>query len=137
MLTKYVQALVVIVAVTSLCSCVSTARLAPEYGQQFYLAQDVNKYSTTSYTGAFSVWFTGPQRVETIAPATTPVTGGTLLKKGCPVRVMQILHVSGVDASSTEAKLQIADSESQSTFVVYAKWPWAKSLLTTDLTISP
>ena len=137
MFTKYAQTLVVIVIVASLCSCVSAARLAPEYGQQYYLAQDVNMYSATSYTGVFSVWFTGPERVETIAPATIPVTGGTLLKKGCPVRVMQILHVSGVDASSTEAKLQIADSESKSTFVVFVKWPWGKSLLTTDLPISP
>jgi hypothetical protein len=137
MFRKYAQTLVVIVVVTSLCACVSTARLAPEYGQQFYLAQDVTKYSATSYTGGFSAWFTGPQRVETIAPATLPVTGGTLLKKGCPVRVMQILHVSGVDASSTEAKLHIADRESKATFVVYVKWPWAKSLLTTDVSSSP
>ncbi|MEQ1912380.1 MAG: hypothetical protein ABMA15_26395, partial [Vicinamibacterales bacterium] len=123
--------------VTSLGSCVSTARLAPEYDQQYYLAEDVKKYSATSYTGLFSVWFTGPQRVETIASATIPDTGGTLLKKGCPVRIMQINHVTGIDASSTEAKLQISDSTSKSTFVVYVKWPGVRSLLTTDAPMSP
>ena len=132
MFTKYAQTLVVIVVAASLCSCISTARLAPEYGQQYYLAQDVNKYSGTSFTGMYSVWFTGPQRVDTIAPATVPVTGGTLLKKGCPVRVIQIFDVSGVDASSTSAKLEVSDSESKSTFVVYVRWPSGKSMLTTD-----
>ena len=134
---RYAHTLMVVVIVTSLCSCVSTARRAPEYDQQYYLAQDVTRYSATSYTGLFSVWFTGPQRVETIASATIPMTGGTLLKKGCPVRIMQIIHVSGVDASSTEARLHITDSESRSTFVVYVKWPGARSLLTTDAPISP
>jgi hypothetical protein len=137
MFMKNAQALVVIVIVTSLCSCVSTTRRAPEYGQQYYLAQDVNKYSSWSFTGWYSAWFTGPEKVDTIAEATIPVRDGSLLKKGCPVKVMQIFHVSGVDASSTSAKLQITDNESKSTFVVYVRWPGAKSLLTTDLPTSP
>lgn len=129
----YARTLIVVVIVTSLGSCVSTARRAPEYDQQYYLAEDVKKYSSTSYTGVFSAWFTGPEPVETIASATIPETGGTLLEKGCPVRIMQIIHVSGIDASSTEARLQITDSQSGSTVVVYVKWPAAKSLLTTDV----
>jgi hypothetical protein len=125
------------VIVTSLASCVSTARRAPEYDQQFYLAEDVNLYSSTSYTGLLSAWFTGPESVGTIASASIPVSGGTLVKKGCPVRVTQIIHVSGVDASSTEARLQIDDSESGSTFVAYVKWPGARALLTTDVPVAP
>lgn len=122
---------------TSVGACVSTARRAPEYAQQYYLAEDVNKYWSTSFTGLWSAWFTGPQRVDTIASATIPVKGGSLLKKGCPVRITEIFHVSGVDASSTHAKLQVVDSESKATYVVYVKWPGAKSLLTTVRPISP
>jgi hypothetical protein len=122
----------VIAIAASMSSCVRTNRSAPEYNQQYYLVEDVNKYSTHMFTGSYSVWFGGPEKVETIASATIPVAGATLLKKGCPVRILKLFKISAVDASYSDAKLQIDDRESKSTYIVYVKWPSGKSFLTAD-----
>ena len=54
-----------------------------------------------------------------------------MLKKGCPVRVLKLFQIEAIDASYSDAKLQIVDSASKATHVVYVKWPSAKALLTT------
>jgi len=116
----------------SMLSCVHTSTHAPEYDQQYYLSEDVNNYSASMFTGFYSTWFSGPEKVETICSAKIPVAGATLLKKGCPVRILKLFKVDAIDASYSDAKLHIVDTESKSTHIVYIKWPGSKTLLTTE-----
>jgi hypothetical protein len=113
----------------SLTACVSTERFASEYGQHYVLAEDVHLYKGASFTGFSSAWFTGPESVETICSAKRPVRGATTIKKGSPVKVLKIIRVAGIDASSCEAKLEVFDRETHVTHVVYIRWPGSKSLL--------
>jgi hypothetical protein len=129
---KYAPAVTAVAVAASMMSCVRTSEFASEYSQQYYLREDVNQYSTHAFTGFYSVWFTGPEKVETICSATIPVAGATVLKKGCRVRVLKLFKISAVDASYSDAKLQIVDTASQSTHIVYVTWPASKSLLTTE-----
>lgn len=115
----------------ALAACVSTERFAAEYRQQYFLAEDVHLYTGTAFTGFSSAWFTGPQSVETICSARRPVKGASVIKRGSPVRVLKIIHVAGIDASSCEAKLQVRDRETAATHVVFIRWPGSKGLLTT------
>ena len=129
---KYARTLIGLAAVTAMIGCTSTRWNAAEYKQQYYLAEDVNLYSCSTFTGFYSVWFSGPQRVETICSSTIPVAGATSLKKGCPTRILKLFTIAAIDASYSDAKLQIVNTDSKSTHIVYVKWPGAKSLLTTE-----
>ena len=128
--TRTLRTVVGAVVAAALTACTSTERFAAEYKQAYYLAEDVNLYTSTSFTGPYSVWISGPQKVETICSATIPVPGSTVLKKGCPVTVLKLFTINAVDASYSEAKLRIADTASTNTHLVYVKWPGSKSLLT-------
>lgn len=121
------------VVVASLTACVSTDRFAAEYHQPYLLAEDVHLYKSASFTGVHSAWFTGPVSVETICSSRrpAPASGSTIIKKGSPVRVLKIIHVSSMSASSHEAKLELLDRETHVTHEVYIRWPGSKSLLTT------
>lgn len=112
-----------------LIACTHTARFAPEYKKQYHLAEDVHLYSCSTFTGFYSVWFSGPQQVETICSSSIPVAGAAVLKKGCPVRVLKLYTVAAVDASYSDAQLQIVDTDSKAAHTVYVKWPSAKALL--------
>ena len=116
---------------TAMSACTSTTRDAAEYKQHYRLAEDVNLYSCSTFTGFYSVWFSGPQKVETICSSTIPVAGATSLKKGCPVRVVKLFKVATLDASYSDAKLEVVDTDSKSKHIVYVKWPSARSLLVT------
>lgn len=129
---KYACTLTSVVIATAMISCISTERHAAEYRQKYYLAEDVNLYKTSTFTGFYSVWISGPQEVETICSSTIPVARATSLKKGCPVRVLKLFKIYAVDASYSDAKLQVVDTDSMSTHIVYVKWPGSKSLLTTE-----
>ena len=116
----------------SLTACVHTEPFASEYRQHYFLAEDVHLYKGASFTGVSSAWFTGPVSVATICSAKIPVRGATTLKKGSPVRVLKIVHVDAMAASSCEAKLQVLDRKANVPHVVYIRWPGSKSLLTTE-----
>lgn len=124
--------LVTLVFTAALTACVSTERFVSEYKQPYYLAEDVHLYRGYTFTGFSSAWFTGPENVETICSAKIPAKGATTIKKGSPVKVLKIVHVSSMSASSCEAKLQLLDRETHVTHVVYIKWPGSKFLLTTE-----
>ncbi len=128
-----IRLLATLVFVASLTACVSTDRFAAEYRQPYFLAEDVHLYKSASFTGFHSAWFTGPENVETICSARrpAPASGSTTIKKGSPVRVCKIIHVSSMSASSHEAKLELLDRKTNVTHVVYIRWPGSKSLLTT------
>lgn len=128
---KAARLLAVFVLACSLAACVSTERFASEYSQRYFLAEDAHLYKGASFTGVSSAWISGPESVATICSAKIPVRGAATLKKGSPVRVLKIIRVSGIDASSCEAKLQVLDCEANVTHVVYIRWPGSKSLLTT------
>ena len=130
--TACLRALMGIAAAAALAACTSTSRFAAEYKQQYRLAEDVHLYSCSTFTGLYSVWFGGPQKAETICSSAIPVAGATTLKKGCPVRVLKLFRIAAIDASYSDAKLQIEDPDSGTTHVVYVKWPGARSLLDTD-----
>ena len=115
----------------ALTACVSAERFAAEYGQRYFLAEDVHHYKGASFTGVSSAWFTGPQSVATICSARIPVSGAAIIRKGSPVRVLKIIQVDSMAASSSEAKLEVLDRETNVTHVVYVRWPGARSLLTT------
>ena len=121
-----------IVLLASPSGCVRSTESAADLEARYFLSQDVNKYSSETFTGFVSAWFTGPEKVEAICSASIPVAGSTVLEKGSPVRILEILEVSGVDAAHSEAKLQIADVRSGASYVVYVRWPESKPLLTTD-----
>jgi hypothetical protein len=125
-------AAVALVLLASPGGCVRSTGSAADLEARYYLSEDVHKYSSESFTGFVSAWLTGPEKVETICPASIPVAGSTVLEKGSPVRILEILEVSGVDASHSEAKLQIADVKSGASYVVYVRWPGSKPLLTTE-----
>ena len=129
---SYARLLAAFVFVASLTTCVSTERFATEYHQPYVLAEDVHLYKSASFTGVHSAWFTGPESVETICSARrpAPASGSTTIKKGSPVKVLKIIHVSSMSASSHEAKLELHDRETHVTHVVYIRWPGSKSLLT-------
>lgn len=131
---NYSRLLAALVFVASLTTCVSTERFASEYSQPYVLVEDVHLYKSASFTGVSSAWFTGPENVETICSARrpAPASGSTTIKKGSPVRVLKIIRVSSMSASSSEAKLQLLDRETNVTHVVYIRWPGSKSLLTTE-----
>jgi hypothetical protein len=123
--------LAILLFLASLTACVHTERFASEYSRQYFLAEDVHLYKSASFTGVSSAWFTGPESVATICSARIPARGATTLKKGSPVRLLKIIHVAGVDASSCEAKLHVLDRETNVSHVVFIRWPGSKSLLTT------
>ncbi len=129
---KYARTLIGMAAAAAVIGCTSTRWNAAEYKQQYFLAEDVNLYYCSTFTGFYSVWFSGPQRVETICSSTIPVADARSLKKGCPARVLKLFTVAAIDASYSDAKLQIVDTDSKATHIVYVKWPGAKSLLTTE-----
>ena len=118
--------------VAALTACTSTERRAAEYRQPFFLAEDVHVYACHTFTGLHSLWFTGPQKVDTVCSATTPVAGARTLKKGCPVRVVRLFKTHAVDSSSSESQWEILDPAAGTTNTVYVKWPGAKALLTTE-----
>lgn len=115
-----------------LAACVNATRFAPEYAQQYYLAEDVHAYRSSSFTGLHSLWLTGPEDVETICSAKIPVAKSTTIRKGSPVRVTKLIQTAAMNSSSSEAKLEIIDRDTKATHVVYVKWPGSKNLLTTD-----
>ena len=110
----------------------NTTRFAPEYGHQYYLAEDVHAYRSYLFTGINSLWLTGPEDVETICSAKIPVANSTTIKKGSPVTIMKLFQTASMNSSSSEAKLEIIDRDSKAAHVVYVKWPGSKGLLTTD-----
>ena len=112
-------------------ACTTTKWFAAEYEKQYYLAEDVNLYSAHIFTGRYSVWISGPQKVETICSSKVPVAGAKLLKKGSPVRVLELFEIEAIDASYSDAKLEIVDTRSGAKHTVYIKWPGSSSLLTT------
>lgn len=126
--------LATLVSITSLTACVSTDRFASEYHQPYFLAEDVHLYKSASFTGVSSAWFTGPENVETICSSRrpAPASGSTTIRKGSPGKVLKIIRVSSMSASSCEAKLELLDRETRVTHVVYIRWPGSKSLLTTE-----
>lgn len=129
---KAARILTALVVACSLVACVSTTWNAAEYKQHYYLAEDVHLYRCHTFTGIYSVWFAGPEEVETICSARIPVAKATTIKKGSPVRILKLFKIAAVDASYSDAKLQIMDRESKVTHVVYVKWPGSKALLTTE-----
>ena len=124
--------LMAVVLAGSLTACVSTTRPDRECNQRYFLREDVHLYGCSTWTGFSSVWFTGPQRTETICSASIPVAEARVLKKGSPIRVLRLIKVSSIHASSSEARLEIVDVESKAIHVVHVKWPGAKALLTTE-----
>src|SRR5688500_4612064 len=110
-----------LVFAASLSACVNTERFASEYSQQYFLAEDVHLYKAASFTGVSSAWFTGPESVETICSARIPARGAATIRKGSPVRVLKIINVAAMAASSCEAKLQVLDRETNVTHVVYIR----------------
>ena len=74
----------------------------------------------------------GPENVETICSAKIPVAKATTIKKGSPVRILKLFEIAAIDASYSDAKLQIVDKESKAVHIVYVKWPGSKALLTTE-----
>ena len=123
------RTLMAVAVAAAMAACTSTTRFAAEYKQPYRLAEDVHLYSCSVFTGLYSVWFGGPERVETICSSTIPVAGATTLKKGCPVRILKLFRVAAIDASYSDAKLQIVDLDSGTTHIAYVKWPGARSLL--------
>lgn len=121
-----------IVLVSSLSACMNTTRLASEYAQQYYLAEDVHLYRSYAFTGLHSLWFTGPEDVDTICSARIPVAKSTTIKKGSRVRILKLFQTAAIDSSSSEAKLEVIDRNSEATHLVYVKWPGSKGLLTTQ-----
>ena len=124
--------LMAVVLVGPLTACVSTTRPDRECDQRYVLREDVHLYGCSTWTGSSSVWFTGPQRTETICSAKIPVAGARVLKRGSPVRVLKLINVSAMNTSSREAQLEIVDVGSKAAHVVHVKWPWAKALLATE-----
>ena len=116
----------------SLSACMNTTRFASEYGQQYYLAEDVHAYRSSSFTGLNSLWLTGPEDVETICSAQIPVAKSTTIRKGSSVRIVKLFQTAAMNSSSSEAKLEIIDRDSKATHVVYVKWPGSKRLITTE-----
>ena len=110
----------------------STTWTAPEYKQRYVLAEDVHLYRCPTFTGIHSAWFTGPQDAETICSARIPVAKATTIRKGSPVRILKLFKVAAIDASYSDAKLQIVDRDSKAVHIVYVKWPGSKALLTTE-----
>lgn len=129
---RHAKTLTGIAVAMALIACTSTTRFAPEYKQPFHLAEDVNLYTCTTFTGFYSIWFSGPQKVNTICSSTIPVTGSTLLKKGCPVKVLKLFKIAAIDASYSDAKLEIVEPDSMKSYIVYVKWPGARSLLAAE-----
>ena len=129
---KQARILMVAAACAAVFACTSTTRRATEYRNRYHLAEDVNLYHCSAFTGLKSLWFTGPQNVETICSARIPVEGATSLRSGCPVRVLKLFKVNTLDASYSDAKLEVIDTDSMTTHIVYVKWPGAKSLLTAE-----
>ena len=129
---KQARTLIGVVLATSMVACTSTRRFASEYKQQYYLAEDVNSYSCSIFTGLYSVWISGPERVETLCSAKIPVAGATSLKKGCPVRILKIFKIATPDTSYSDAKLEIVDTDTKAVHIAYIKWPGSKSLLSTE-----
>lgn len=121
-----------VVFASSLSACMSTTRFASEYAQQYYLAEDVHAYRSASFTGFHSLWFTGPEDVETICSAKIPVARSSTIKKGSPVRIVKLFQTASMNSSSSEAKLRIEDRHSKQIHEVYIKWPRSKGLLTTE-----
>lgn len=130
---KSTLVMLILALTTALTGCVNTSWFAAEYEQQYYLAEDVNVYPSYSFTGIYSVWFSGPEKVKTISSAKTAVAGAAILKKGCPVKILKLFTVDGIDASSSEAKLRVIDRETNTAHIVYLRWPDSKVLLTTEL----
>ena len=129
---RHAKTLTGLAVAMAMIACTSTTRFAPEYKQPFHLAEDVNLYTCTTFTGFYSVWFSGPQKVNTICSSTIPVAGSTLLKKGCPVKVLKLFKIAAVDASYSDAKLEIVEPDSMKSYIVYVKWPGARSLLAAE-----
>lgn len=127
-----VRMLIALGVACSLAACVSTTWNAAEYKQHYVLAEDVHLYRCHSFTGIHSVWFAGPEDVETICSAKIPVAKAAIIGKGSPVRILKLFKVAAIDASYSDAKLQIVDTDSKAVHVVYVKWPGSKSLLTTE-----
>ena len=126
------HAAMAIAVLASASGCVRSAATADELAGRYYLSEDVNEYGSEAFTGFVSAWFTGPEKVRTICPASIPVQGATVLPKGSPVKILDVLDVSGGDASHRDAKLEIADPRSGAAHVVYVRWPESKPLLTTE-----
>ena len=116
----------------SLVACVSTTWNAAEYKQHYVLAEDVHLYRCHVFTGIHSVWFTGPEEVKTICSARIPVKKATTIRKGSPVRILKLFKVAAIDATYSDAKLQVVDIDSKAVHIVYVKWPGSKALLTTE-----
>lgn len=114
---------------SSFSACVNTTRLAPEYAQPYYLAEDVHLYQSYSFTGTNSLWFSGPEKVDTICSAKIPVKGASTIQKGSAVKIVKLFQTAAIDSSSSEAKLEIVDRNTKAIHVVYVKWPGSKSLL--------
>lgn len=127
---KTARILAALVLFCSLTSCVSTTRGAAEYKKPYVLADDVHLYRCHTFTGMHSVWFTGPEEVETICSAKIPVKKSTIIRKGSPVRILKLFKIAAIDASYSDAKLEIVDRDSKTVHIVYVKWPGSKTLLT-------
>ena len=128
-----IRLLFCVVLASALSACMNTTRFASEYGQQYYLAEDVHAYRSYLFTGINSLWLTGPQEVETICSAKIPVAKSTTIKNGSLVRIVKLFQTASMNSSSSEAKLETTDRDSKAAHVVYIKWPESKGLLTTDL----
>lgn len=117
-----------LLAAISFAACASTTVSSPEYSRNYSLAEDVNLYHCYIFTGAWSIWFTGPQRVETICSSRLSVKDSTVIKKGSPVKVIKIF-TTRAESTTCNAMLQITDRKSKTIHVVYINWPGSKSLL--------
>lgn len=127
-----VRLLIALGVACSLAACVSTTRNAAEYKQHYVLAEDVHLYRCHSFTGIHSVWFAGPEDVETICSAKIPVAKAAIIRKGSPVRILKLFKVAAIGASYSDAKLQILDRDTKAIHVVYVKWPGSKGLITNE-----
>jgi hypothetical protein len=112
-----------------LVGCVRTSMLAHEYRQQYVLTENVTAFPCETFTGQWSVLFSGPEKALCVGGARPAGELGTVLLAGSGVRVEKLFRIAAVDAFYDRARVSILDAQSGTERIVYSDWPELSKLL--------